>query len=186
LAKRTCPSVFSSRNNSLSIQSTSKAEGSQYGSKSVVLDKKKQPVNTSTMISKSTNQYDRPIVGKCFKCRLPGHRSSDCRETGRKVNLTLKEDEYDEEEENDEDNDGEEYDTNLFQPELGNDGEYTTQTCVIRRIMLSPKVNEPSQRHNLFRIRCVVHQKIFDAIIDSGSTENIISRDIYNTPIFDI
>ncbi|GJS77030.1 hypothetical protein Tco_0726911 [Tanacetum coccineum] len=57
LAKRTCPSVFSSRNNSLSIQSTSKPEKSQYGSKSVKQD--------------------------------------------RKVNLTLKEDEYDEEEEND-------------------------------------------------------------------------------------
>ncbi|GKF07754.1 reverse transcriptase domain-containing protein, partial [Tanacetum coccineum] len=105
LAKRTRPSVFSSRNNSLSIQSTSKPESSQYGSKSAALDKKKQPVNTSTVISKSTNPYDRPIVGKCFKCGLPGHRSSDCRATGRKVNLTLKEDEYDEEEENDEDSD---------------------------------------------------------------------------------
>ncbi|GKA70630.1 hypothetical protein Tco_0776769 [Tanacetum coccineum] len=173
MAKRTCPSVFSSRNNSLSIQSTSKAESSQYGSKSAVLDKKKQPVNTSTVISKSTNQYDRPIVGKYFKCGLPRHRSSDCRATGRKVNLTLKEDEYDEEEENDEDNDGEEYDTNLCQPESGNDGEYTAQSCVIRRIMLTPKVNEPSQRHNLFRIRCVVYKKIFDAIIDKSLSWDI-------------
>ncbi|GJW07242.1 hypothetical protein Tco_1569665 [Tanacetum coccineum] len=42
LAKCTRPSVFSSKNNSLSIQSTFKPKSSQYGSKSVALDKKKQ------------------------------------------------------------------------------------------------------------------------------------------------
>ncbi|GJU20929.1 transposon ty3-I gag-pol polyprotein [Tanacetum coccineum] len=151
LAKRTCPSVFSSRNNSLSIQSTSKPESSQYGSKSVALDKMKQTVNTSTAISKSTNPYDRPIVGKCFKSGLPGHRSSDCRATERKVNLTLKEDEYDEEEENDEDIDGEEYDVDMCHPEM---------------LMVNIQ-------HSL-----VSYVKIFDVIINSGSTKNIISRDI--------
>ncbi|GJS63098.1 hypothetical protein Tco_0677662 [Tanacetum coccineum] len=45
--------------------------------------------------------------------RLPGHRSSDCRATRRKVNLTLKEDEFNGEEENDKDSDGEEYDADM-------------------------------------------------------------------------
>ncbi|GKB19613.1 putative CCCH-type zinc finger family protein [Tanacetum coccineum] len=119
LAKHTRPSVFSSRNNSLSIQSTSKPESRQYGSNSAALDKKKQSINTSTVITKSTNPYDHPIIGKCFKCGLPGHRSSDCRGTGKKFNLTLKEDEYDEEEENDKDSDDKEYDTYMCHPESG-------------------------------------------------------------------
>ncbi|GJZ93594.1 putative quercetin 3-O-methyltransferase 1 [Tanacetum coccineum] len=106
------------------------------------------------------------------------------RATQRKVNIILKEDEYDEEEENDEDSDGEEYDAHMCHPELGNvdgelgnvDGEYTAKSCVILGIMLTPKVNEHSQRHN--RTWCVVHQMVFDLIVDSGSTENIVSRDI--------
>ncbi|GJY83359.1 transposon ty3-I gag-pol polyprotein [Tanacetum coccineum] len=99
--------------------------------------------------------------------------------TGRKVNLTLKEDEYDEEKENDKESDGEEYDADMCHPESCNvDGEYTAKSCVIRRIMLTPKVNEQSQRHNLFKTRCFIHQKIFDVIIDGGSTKNTISRDI--------
>ena len=28
--------------------------------------------------SKTTNPYARPAAVKCFKCNLPGHRSSDC------------------------------------------------------------------------------------------------------------
>ncbi|GJT69452.1 putative ribonuclease H-like domain-containing protein [Tanacetum coccineum] len=109
----------------------------------------------------------------------PRHRSSDCRGTGRKVNLTLKEDKYDEEEENDEDSDGEEDDTDMCHPESGfaND-EYTTQSCVIRHIMLTPNVNEPSQRHNIFRTWCVFYENIFNVIIDNRSTKNIVSRDI--------
>ncbi|GKD31912.1 transposon ty3-I gag-pol polyprotein [Tanacetum coccineum] len=35
-----------------------------------------------------------------------------------------------------------------------------------------------NQRHNLFRILYVVHQKIFYVKIDNGSTKNIVSRDI--------
>ncbi|GJU88802.1 transposon ty3-I gag-pol polyprotein [Tanacetum coccineum] len=106
------------------------------------------------------------------------------RATQRKVNIILKEDEYDEEEENDEDSDGEEYDTHMCHPELGNvdgelgnvDCEYTAKSWVIFRIMPTPKVNEHSQRHN--RTWCIVHQMVFDLIVDSESTENIVSRDI--------
>ncbi|PWA35596.1 hypothetical protein CTI12_AA608120 [Artemisia annua] len=88
LAKKNRPPVFSSnRTSNWSTQSTFKPESSQSGSKSDVLDKKKQVVNTSTAISKPTNPYERPIVGKCFKCGLPGHRSSDCRATGGRQSL---------------------------------------------------------------------------------------------------
>ncbi|PWA73103.1 hypothetical protein CTI12_AA263670 [Artemisia annua] len=134
LAKRTRPTVFSSnQNSSLSTQSTFNPESSQYGSKSVDLDKKKQSMNTSTMISKSTNPYERPIVGKCFKSGLPGHRSSYCRATGGKVNLTLKDDEFENGEETD--NKDEDDDVEICHPEGGGYAtkEYTAHSFVIQR-----------------------------------------------------
>ncbi|XP_020255750.1 uncharacterized protein LOC109832751 [Asparagus officinalis] len=54
------------------------------------------------------------------------------------------------------------------------DGEQLT--CVVRRLLLAPKAEEPPQRHNIFRTRCTVQQKICDVIINSGSSENIVSR----------
>ncbi|PWA50110.1 hypothetical protein CTI12_AA477680 [Artemisia annua] len=123
LAKRTRPTVFSSnQNSSLSTQSTFKPESSQYSSKSVDLDKKKQSMNTST---------ERPIVGKCFKCGLPGHRSSDCRATGGKVNLTLKDDEFDNGEETD--NKDEDDDVEIYHPE---GGDYATKEYLAHSFMV--------------------------------------------------
>ncbi|GJZ53471.1 hypothetical protein Tco_0608356 [Tanacetum coccineum] len=96
----------------------------------------------------------------------PTHRSSDCRATGRKVNLTLKEDEYDEEEKNNVDSDGEEYDADMCHHESGNvDGEYTTQSCVIRHSGsienivsrdIVQRLKLPTKKHpNLYRIRLI-------------------------------
>ena len=113
-----------------------------------------------------------------FKCGLPGHRSSDCRATGGKVNLTLKDDEFDNGEETD--NKDEDDDVEICHPEGGDYAtkEYSAHSFVIQRILLASKVTDSSQRHNLFKTRCIIFQKIFDVIIDNGSTENIVSRDI--------
>ena len=43
--------------------------------------------------------------------------------------------------------------------------------------MLTPKQEENNQRHQLFQTRCTISGKLFELIIDSGSCENIISRE---------
>ena len=44
--------------------------------------------------------------------------------------------------------------------------------------MLSLKCGDETQRHKLFRTRCTVQGSLCDFIIDSGSQENIISKDV--------
>ena len=51
-------------------------------------------------------------------------------------------------------------------------------TCVVRKLMLSPKCSDETQRHKLFRFRCIVQGSLCDLIIDSGIQENIISNDV--------
>ena len=58
----------------------------------------------------------------------------------------------------------------------GDEGELLSHALVVRRLLLSPKQVNPSQRHNIFRTRCTVNKKVCDVIIDNGSSENIISR----------
>ena len=43
--------------------------------------------------------------------------------------------------------------------------------------MLTHKQEENTQRHQLFLTRCTINNKLFELIIDSGSFENIISRE---------
>ncbi|GJX90324.1 zf-CCHC domain-containing protein [Tanacetum coccineum] len=38
--------------------------------------------------------------------------------------------------------------------------------------------NDNSQEHSLFRTRCVIHQKIFDVVIDYDSPKIFVSRDV--------
>ena len=44
--------------------------------------------------------------------------------------------------------------------------------------MLSPKCGDKTQHHKLFRTRCTVNGSFCDLIIDSGSQEYIISKDV--------
>lgn len=71
-------------------------------------------------------------------------------------------------------------DAEICHPEGGDYAtkEYPAHSFVIQRILLASKVTDSSQRHSLFKTRCIIFQKIFDVIIDNGSTENIVSRDI--------
>lgn len=47
--------------------------------------------------------------------------------------------------------------------------------CVLHLVSLAPKASEDAQRHNLFRTKGTVKDKILDIIIDNGSTDNLIS-----------
>lgn len=42
--------------------------------------------------------------------------------------------------------------------------------------MFTPKMEEDIQRHNIFKTRCTVSQWVCDLIVDSGSSENIVSK----------
>ncbi|XP_020700689.2 uncharacterized protein LOC110112721 [Dendrobium catenatum] len=50
--------------------------------------------------------------------------------------------------------------------------------CILEKLLLAPRQSSPSQRHALFRTRCTVNGKVCDLLIDSGCTENIISRSV--------
>ncbi|KAK3194494.1 hypothetical protein Dsin_025804 [Dipteronia sinensis] len=56
----------------------------------------------------------------------------------------------------------------------GDEGERVS--CVVRRLLFTPKEEKSSQRHSIFRTRCTIQQKVCNVIVDSGSSENIVSR----------
>ncbi|XP_020266279.1 uncharacterized protein LOC109841747 [Asparagus officinalis] len=126
-------------------------------------EKGKGPATTAAKKPTPTNPYAKPDPIKCYRCGQPGHRSNQCPKRGT-VNMVDHEDD-----DTDRDN-VEDYDDGLD----ADDGEQLS--CVVRRLLLAPKAEEPPQRHNIFRTRCTVQQKICDVIIDSGSSENIVSR----------
>ena len=112
---------------------------------------------------KQSNPYAKPILGKCYRCNQPGYKSNEC-PNRRPVNVV----ERDEEEVCYEPDGEEEY----YEEEDGD----VEQAYVIRKLMLAPKQDEDTQRHQLFRIRCTIGRRVFDLIVDSGSCENIIGR----------
>ncbi|XP_020243576.1 uncharacterized protein LOC109821832 [Asparagus officinalis] len=127
-------------------------------------EKGKGPATTKAKKPTPANSYAKPDPIKCYRCGQSGHRYNQCPKRGT-VNMV------DHEDEDADRDDDEDYDNGL---DADDDGEQLS--CVVRRLLLAPKAEEPSQRHNIFRTRCTVQQKICDVIIDSGSSENIVSR----------
>lgn len=149
--------------------------------KTPTINRGKSIATSSSQPTKTiANPCPRPIAGKCLKCGAPSHLSSDCDCRAlalAKVNLTTMEDELDKEGSNTETE--EEVAEVCYLANEASWDNYTTKNYVVCRIMLAPKEpKKPSQRPTLFRTRCVVHHKILDVIIDSGSTENIVPCDI--------
>ena len=51
---------------------------------------------------------------------------------------------------------------------------------VVNKVLLkkTKEVTEPAQRKNLFRSICKVQGKCFQLVIDSGSTDNLVSTEV--------
>jgi hypothetical protein len=117
------------------------------------------------------NVYARPGLDKCYRCRQPGHRSNQCPKRG---TINLVEPEGDGRREADENEAVYAYE----EEEIigGDEGELLSHSLVVQRLLFTPKREEPSQRHKIFRTRCTVNKMVCDIIIDSGSSENIVSK----------
>ncbi|XP_073263062.1 uncharacterized protein [Populus alba] len=118
------------------------------------------------------NPYARPTSDKCYRCGQQEHRSNQCPKRGA-VHLVEQGEGIDEAERIENETEylyGEEEITG------GDDGELLSRSLVVRRLLLAPKQMDHSQRHSIFRTRCTVNKRVCDVIIDSGSSENIISR----------
>ena len=49
-------------------------------------------------------------------------------------------------------------------------------TLILQKLLLAPKKEEESQRNVIFKTTCTINGKVCDVIIDSGSSENIVSE----------
>lgn len=111
------------------------------------------------------NPYARPMIGKCFKCGEPGHRSNECR-ARKSVNFIEEQAEFQEEEGINED-----------EIEVAEEtGEHLN--CVVQRLLYTAEEKNPAQRNNIFRAYCSVLGKVCKLIIDNGSCDNIVSKDL--------
>ena len=121
--------------------------------------------NTS-MPTKNNSPYARPFDVKCYRCGEVSHRSNECLKR-KAMNVVEKDDDVAEDE--------------MYEPDGYDDYEEYEQkecTCVVRKLMLSSKCGHETQHHKLFRTKCTMHGCLCDLIIDSGSRENIISKDV--------
>ena len=54
-------------------------------------------------------------------------------------------------------------------------------TCILQRLLLTPKRESHPMRHAIFKTRCTINGKVCDLIVDSGSSENIVSETLVKT-----
>ncbi|GJW97343.1 putative CCCH-type zinc finger family protein [Tanacetum coccineum] len=109
-----------------------------------------------------------------------GYRSSDCRkEKGKQLmieNEKHESDDYKDEEEYTVEPSYDEYEENKEDNFVYGD---IGQMLVIRKSLLLPKEDESGDwlRNNIFHTTCTIKNKVCKLIVDSGSCENVISRD---------
>jgi len=53
-----------------------------------------------------------------------------------------------------------------------------SRSLVIQCLLLTLRQEDQSQRHKVFRTRCTVNQRVCDVIIDGGSGENVVSKEM--------
>lgn len=126
--------------------------------------------NQSSRIQKVSNKksgstsYPRQNLGFCYRWNQKGHLSNQCPQWKTVA--------YVEEEESQEDEMEPNFEEEINELEL-DEGEQLS--CVIQRILLTLKTKTRSQRHSLLRTRCTINDKVCNVILDSGSSENIVS-----------
>ena len=121
--------------------------------------------NTSVP-TKNSNPYARPFSVKYNRCGEVGHCSNEYPKR-KALNVVEKDDDIVENEVcgSDRNCDYEEYEKEEY-------------TCVVRKLMLSATRGDKAQLHKLFHTRCTVQGSLCDLVINSGSQENIISKDV--------
>ncbi|KAA0063032.1 zf-CCHC domain-containing protein [Cucumis melo var. makuwa] len=119
----------------------------------------------SVVRGKTQNNYTRPSLGKCFRCGEPDHLSNNCPQR-KTIALAEDEDTYTSETDREE-----EEETELIE---ANDEDRIS--CIIQRVLITPKEETNPQRHSLFKTRCTINGKVCDVIINSGSSENFVAR----------
>ncbi|KAI0493337.1 hypothetical protein KFK09_027614 [Dendrobium nobile] len=133
------------------------------GSSNVAVEGKLVPKQKSGPI---TNPYARPSTLKCFRCFQSGHKSNECPQ--RQQIHVAEPEENAGLDESDEDREAidEEVPADEGEPFIG----------VMEKLLLAPRQPNVSQRHAIFKTRCTISGKVCDLLIDSGCTENIISK----------
>lgn len=53
-------------------------------------------------------------------------------------------------------------------------------SLVIQHLLYTPKKEDDTQRHSIFKTRCTVNERVNDLIVDGGSSENIILKTMVN------
>ncbi|KAK2973809.1 hypothetical protein RJ640_012279 [Escallonia rubra] len=169
------------RNNNAS---TSRANNTTRGGRTIAPMRPQQQANTNggrVVQGRPNNQVE--IAGKCFRCFEFGHKSNQCPKRA-DIRVNLSEDQEARFEENFANFEGEDLvdacESNVFDEE-GIEGDVIGEALVIRHSMLAPPANNNQDdwlRKNIFRTRCTAEGKLCNLIIDSGSSENLISQEM--------
>ncbi|XP_020695767.2 uncharacterized protein LOC110109168 [Dendrobium catenatum] len=114
------------------------------------------------------NPYVKPSSIKCFICFQLGHKSNEC-PTWAYIQL------LDGEEEEELGNNNNEFEEEV-EDVVGDEGD--PLICVLQKLILALRRPAKTQRNALFKTKCTIKGKVCDLLIDSGCTENVISRDV--------
>ncbi|XP_028547476.1 uncharacterized protein LOC110104104 [Dendrobium catenatum] len=112
------------------------------------------------------NPYAKPSGIKCFRCFQVGHKSNECPTRAQIHVLEGEEDEDIEEDSGEADAEAEDV--------RGDEGE--PLVCVLQKLLIAPRRPVRTQRNALFKTKCTIKGKVCDLLVDSGCTENVISR----------
>ncbi|CAJ2646166.1 unnamed protein product [Trifolium pratense] len=117
-------------------------------------------------VQKQHNPYAKPTGDTCYRCGGKGHRSNVC--PSRRVTGVVEERDDDDDDEHLADKD--EYAEVEFVEEESDE----RVSFVLQRTLLASK--DEGQRKNLFKTHCSIKNKVCNLIVDTGSTENLVSQ----------